>query len=64
MVAKRAVKSSRGGARENAGRPPLVEGEQTVPVTIRMTTSQRQRLEELGGADWVRRQIDKHKLRG
>lgn len=44
------------------GRKPLVEGEETVTVSIRVTVSQRAKLALLGGADWVRKRIDKAKL--
>ena len=41
------------------GRPPLEAGEVTVPVTVRMTAQQREKLGRLGGAAWVRQRIDK-----
>jgi hypothetical protein len=50
--------SNRGGKRAGAGRPPLSEGYETVPVVIRLTSYQRQKLQELGGPAWVREQID------
>ena len=43
------------------GRPPITEGADTVPVTIRMTAAQRAKLALLGGAQWVRERIDKAK---
>lgn len=41
------------------GRPALQDGEATVPVTIRMTTPQKDKLARLGGPQWVRTKIDK-----
>ncbi|EHR71394.1 hypothetical protein BurJ1DRAFT_2565 [Burkholderiales bacterium JOSHI_001] len=43
------------------GRPRLQEGEETIPVTIRMTRPQRDKLARLGGPPWVRSKIDKAK---
>lgn len=40
------------------GRPPLQHGEETVPVTLRMTEGQRDKLARLGGPKWVRAKID------
>ncbi|MET3498168.1 hypothetical protein [Variovorax boronicumulans] len=45
-----------------AGRPRLEEGADTVPVTLRMTAKQREKLAKLGGPVWVRERIDKAKL--
>lgn len=41
------------------GRPAIQAGEATVPVTIRLTAPQRDKLQRLGGAQWVRSKIDK-----
>lgn len=41
------------------GRPAIKAGEETVPVTIRLTAPQRDKLQRLGGAPWVRTKIDK-----
>lgn len=41
------------------GRPSIQPGEETVPITIRLTTPQRDKLQRLGGAPWVRAKIDK-----
>ena len=41
------------------GRPAIEPGEDTVPVTVRMTARQREKLARLGGAAWVRQRIDK-----
>jgi len=43
------------------GRPALKPGETTVPVVIRMTEPQRDKLGRLGGAAWVRERIDRAK---
>ena len=48
------------------GRPRLDEAEDTIPVTIRMTAPQKEKLAKLGGTQggshWVRQRIDKAKL--
>lgn len=43
------------------GRPALSEGEATVPVVIRMTEPQKDKLRRLGGPQWVRSKLDKAK---
>ena len=48
-----------GGAGRGQGRKPLAPDEDTVPVTIRMTDTQKEKLKRLGGPKWVRAQIDK-----
>ena len=54
-----------GGARRNAGRPSLHGLLVAVPVTIRMTEQQRDKLKRLGRAQWVRDRIDKaHEPKG
>jgi hypothetical protein len=45
------------------GRKPIKEGADTVTVSLRMTTDQRDKLQRLGGASWVRERIDKAKER-
>lgn len=50
-------KPTRGGARPGAGRPPVPNP--VVPVNIRMTRDQREKLRKLGGAKWIRGQIEK-----
>lgn len=50
-----------GGARPGSGRKPILEGAVTVPVTIKLTPPQRDKLKRLGGAPWVREKIDKAK---
>lgn len=52
---------SRGGPGRGQGRPPVREGEETMSVSLRMTKAQREKLERLGGAKWVRDRIDKAK---
>lgn len=53
-----ASKKQIGGARPGSGRKPLAEGVPTVPVMVKMTETQRDKLKRLGGAPWVRRKID------
>jgi hypothetical protein len=54
-------KSNRGGSGRGQGRKPVKQGEETVTVSLRMTAAQRDKLSQLGGADWVRKRIDKAK---
>ena len=51
----------RGGAGRGQGRPPVKAGEETVTVSLRMTQTQREKLERLGGAKWVRDRIERAK---
>lgn len=60
MVA-RVVSGKRGGPGRGQGRKPIKEGVETVTVSIRMTTAQREKLETLGGAAWIRERIDRAK---
>lgn len=46
-----------GGAQPGAGRP-LAADAPTVGVTLRVTPAQRDKLRALGGAAWLRQQID------
>lgn len=46
-------------AQKTRGRPAIKAGQDTVPITIRMTAQQRDKLQRLGGAQWVRSKIDK-----
>lgn len=48
----------RGGAGRGQGRKPIQQGEETVTVSIRITTGQRAKLATLGGAAWIRKQIE------
>ncbi len=50
--------AKRGGPGRGQGRKPVAEGQTTVTVSLRMTADQRDRLAELGGAKWVRSEID------
>jgi hypothetical protein len=52
------TKSTHGGAGRGQGRKPLDPNQATVTVSIRMTTGQRVKLALLGGAAWVRQQIN------
>lgn len=54
--------TGRGGAGRGQGRKPSSTTVETVPVAIRMTGEQRDKLQRLGGAPWVRDRIDKAKL--
>lgn len=51
-------KTKHGGPGRGQGRKPVKQGEETVTVSLRMTAAQREKLARLGGAAWVRRQID------
>jgi hypothetical protein len=55
-------KTGQGGAGRGQGRKPLAPGEKSITVGIRMTNSQREKMDALGGAPWVRDKIDKAKL--
>jgi ABC-type cobalamin transport system ATPase subunit len=52
-------KTKHGGARPNSGRPKTVELV-AKSHTIRLTDKQKEKLKQLGGAEWVRDMIDKH----
>ena len=39
----------------------MKQGEETVTLSLRVTVAQREKLERLGGAEWVRGKIDKAK---
>ncbi len=48
--------------KRKAGRPPAPPGEaMTERVEVRLTPAQRAKLEQLGGAAWLRARIDKAK---
>ena len=57
----RVVSGQRGGPGRGQGRKPVKAGEETVTVSLRMTEAQREKLALLGGADWIRKRIDKAK---
>ena len=45
---------TRGGPGRGQGRKPVKQGEETVTLSLRVTVAQREKLERLGGAEWVR----------
>lgn len=51
-------KPKRGGPNRGQGRKPLATDGQTVRINLSMTAEQRDKLLQLGGSAWVRRQID------
>ena len=53
--------AKRGGPGRGQGRKPLKEGQATVTLSVRLTVAQREKLERLGGAAWLRDRIDKAK---
>ncbi len=53
----------RGGAGRGQGRPRVKAGEETVTVSLRMTSTQRLKLMRLGGTHWVRDRIDRAKYK-
>jgi hypothetical protein len=53
--------AQRGGSGRGQGRKPVKQGEETVTLSLRVTVEQREKLERLGGAAWVRDRIDKAK---
>lgn len=53
--------TKRGGPNRNQGRKPISDTDRTVTVSLRLTTSQRAKLATLGGAAWVRKQIQEQK---
>lgn len=46
------------GPQPKTGRPPIANGEQSTTLTFRLTAAQRAKIDGLGGADWLRKQID------
>ncbi len=53
--------TKRGGPGRGQGRKPVKQGEETVTISLRLTTGQREKLARLGGAEWVRQKIDRAK---
>ena len=53
--------ANRGGPGRGQGRKPVKQGEETVTISMRVTTAQREKLARLGGAEWVRQKIDRAK---
>ncbi|MDQ0608007.1 hypothetical protein QFZ83_002178 [Variovorax sp. W1I1] len=57
------TETKHGGARPGGGRKPRVAGAPaTSPVTIKLSEAQKEKLQILGGAPWVREKIEKAKL--
>lgn len=52
------MSTQKGGAGRGQGRKPIKQGEETVTLSIRLTVAQREKLEQLGGAAWIRDRID------
>ena len=52
------------GSRPGAGpgRPKVAPGEPTVTIQAKASASQREKFLALGGAEWLRRQIDRAKV--
>ena len=57
-MATTSMRNQRGGPNRNQGRKPISGTDQTVTVSLRLTTSQRAKLVTLGGAAWVRDRIE------
>lgn len=55
------MKTKKPNTERRSGRPPLEEGVETIPVTVRMTPPQKEKLTLLGGSKWVRDRINKAK---
>jgi hypothetical protein len=53
------TKPTRGGAGRGQGRKPLDAERPTVVVSVKMSDAQRDKLQRLGGAGWIRSKIDK-----
>ncbi|MCJ0764155.1 hypothetical protein [Variovorax terrae] len=54
--------AGRGGAGRGQGRKALPEDLVLKAVTIKLSAAQREKLQRLGGAPWVRKKIDKAKV--
>ena len=59
MTKAAATTTKHGGPGRGQGRKPVKQGEETVTLSLRVTVAQREKLARLGGAEWVRRRIDK-----
>lgn len=59
MSVERKGKKSHGGRRAGSGKPPLAPDEKTIRYPFCMTESQKAQLMRLGGAAWIRKQIDR-----
>lgn len=54
--------TGRGGTGRGPGRRLLPEDEAYIVATMRMTRAQKAKLEKLGGAAWMRGEIDRAKV--
>ena len=52
------TEKTHGGPGRNQGRKPLAAGQPTTMFGFRLTPPQRIKLDALGGAEWLRSQID------
>lgn len=50
--------ATHGGTGRHQGRKPLAPGEQTDRITVRLSRTQREKFDALGGAGWLRKQIE------
>ena len=62
MTLAKTIKENRGGAGRGQGRKPLAEGVESVVVQARTTPQQREKFLALGGAEWLRRALNRAKL--
>ncbi len=53
----------RGGPGRGQGRKPINEGEVMVPISLKLLPAQKEKLQRLGGAAWVRLKIDQTRER-
>ena len=56
-------KKQHGGPRPNSGRPREIEGGGERTVSVRVSQEQYDKYVELGGPGWVRKQLDKAKVK-
>lgn len=54
--------TGRGGPGRGQGRKPVETSNAMLPVSIKMTAEQKEKLQQLGGAPWVRDKIDRAKV--
>lgn len=54
-------KPQHGGERAGAGRPPIKPGEETTTITIRVTVSQRDKFQAIGGSERFRAWLERVK---
>jgi hypothetical protein len=60
---KKVIPGQWGGWRPGSGRTPIKEGVPSITFNIRLTPDMRAKLEALGGAAWIREQIEAARLR-